>query len=78
MPVDTNRRVSSSRPVGRVSGGQDRFEKEAVEGPPEGPLAMDRRQRMAGGPGRGDGESPFAAKLRELAEAKPKKDGGGR
>jgi hypothetical protein len=78
MPVDTNRRVSSSRPIGRVSGGQDRFEKEAIEGPPEGPLAMDRRERLSGGPARVNGESPFAAKLRERSESAPKKDGGGR
>jgi hypothetical protein len=75
MPVDTNRRISSARPVGRALGGQDRYEKEAVEGPPEGPLAMSRRQRLAGGPPRTEGESPFAAKLRQLAGGTPKKDG---
>lgn len=73
MPVDTNRRISSARPVGRALGGQDRYEKEAVEGPPEGPLAMNRRQRLAGVSSRTDGESPFAARLRELAESAPKK-----
>jgi hypothetical protein len=67
MSVDPFRRVGSSRPIGRVLSGQDRFEKEALEGPPEGPLAMDRRQRMAGGPLPVNGESPFAAKLRKLA-----------
>jgi hypothetical protein len=66
MSVDPFRRVGSSRPIGRVLGGQDRFEKEAVEGPAEGPLAMDRRQRMSGGPPPVNGESPFAAKLRKL------------
>ncbi|WP_375754908.1 hypothetical protein [Corallococcus exercitus] len=71
MSVDPNRRVRSSRPVGRVLGGQDRFEKEALEGPPEGPLAMDRRQRMAGGPPPVNGESPFAARLRKLAASNP-------
>lgn len=67
MSVDTNRRVKASRPVGRVLGGQDRFEKEALEGPAEGGLAMARRQRMAGGTLRAGEESPFAAKLRKLA-----------
>lgn len=73
MPVDTNRRVKSARPVGRALGGQDRYEKEAIEGPPEGPLAMSRRQRLAGGPSKTEGESPFAARLRQLAEDAPKK-----
>ncbi|QDE71567.1 hypothetical protein [Myxococcus xanthus] len=67
MSVDTNRRVSASRPVGRALGGQDRFEKEALEGPAEGGLALARRQRMAGGTLRAGEESPFAAKLRKLA-----------
>lgn len=75
MPVDTNRRISSARPVGRALGGQDRYEKEAAEGPPEGPLALNRRQRLAGGPSRTEGESPFAAKLRKLAGGTPSKDG---
>ncbi|MCP3165333.1 hypothetical protein [Myxococcus qinghaiensis] len=72
MPVDTNRRVASARPVGRALGGQDRYEKEALEGPAEGPLAMTRRQRLAGGPNRVEGESPFAAKMRKLTESKSK------
>jgi len=72
MPVDTNRRVASARPVGRALGGQDRYEKEALEGPAEGPLAMTRRQRLAGGPNRVEGESPFAAKMRKLTEGKSK------
>ncbi|MCY1040161.1 hypothetical protein OV208_02420 [Corallococcus sp. bb12-1] len=71
MSVDPFRRVGSSRPVGRVLGGQDRFEKESLEGPAEGPLAMDRRQRMAGGPLPVNGESPFAAKLRKLGASNP-------
>ncbi|MCE9670777.1 hypothetical protein LY474_23500 [Myxococcus stipitatus] len=70
MPVDTQRRISAARPVGRALGGQDRYEKEALEGPAEGGLAMARRQRLAGGPPRVEGESPFAAKLRQLAESK--------
>ncbi|MCP3139623.1 hypothetical protein [Pyxidicoccus xibeiensis] len=74
MPVDTNRRVSSARPVGRALGGQDRYEKEALEGPAEGALAMTRRQRLAGGSARTDGESPFAARLRELAGGTKPKD----
>ncbi|MBU8899668.1 hypothetical protein DRW03_25100 [Corallococcus sp. H22C18031201] len=79
MPVDTNRRVSSSRPVGRVLGGQDRFEKEGVEGPPEGGLAATRRERLSGGPPSSAGEeSPFAAKLRRLADGAAKKPDGGR
>ncbi|MBN8473052.1 hypothetical protein JYJ95_41650 [Corallococcus exiguus] len=71
MSVDPFRRVGGSRPVGRVLGGQDRFEKESLEGPPEGPLAMDRRQRMAGGPLPVNGESPFAARMRKLAASNP-------
>lgn len=72
MPVDTNRRVASPRAVGRALGGQDRYEKEALEGPAEGALAMTRRQRLAGGPARVEGESPFAAKMRQIAESKSK------
>lgn len=74
MPVDTNRRVSSARPVGRALGGQDRYEKETVEGPPEGPLAMNRRQRLASTPVKAGEESPFAAKLRRLAGGTPPDD----
>ncbi len=71
MPVDTNRRIGAAPPVGRALSGQDRYDKEAVEGPPEGSLAMLRRQRMAGsGPVEGK-ESPFAAKLRKLAGGTP-------
>ncbi len=76
MTVDTNRRISSARPVGRALGGQDRYEKEAVEGPPEGPLALDRRQRLPAVSTKKEGEeSPFAARLRQLKEGKPPKDG---
>jgi hypothetical protein len=71
MSHDPYRRVRSSRPIGRVLGGQDRFEKEALEGPAEGPLAMDRRQRMSGGPLPANGESPFAARLRKLGASNP-------
>jgi hypothetical protein len=74
MPVDTNRRIKAARPLGRVLSGQDRYEKEALEGPAEGPLAIDRRQRLAGGPARTEGESPFAAKLRKLAGGPPPTD----
>ncbi|MFP2931500.1 hypothetical protein ACLESO_41205 [Pyxidicoccus sp. 3LG] len=74
MPVDTNRRISSARPVGRALGGQDRYEKEALEGPAEGGLAMLRRQRMSGGSVRPGEESPFAAKLRKLAGGSESKD----
>ncbi|WP_342376737.1 hypothetical protein NVS55_35975 [Myxococcus stipitatus] len=75
MSVDTNRRVVSARPVGRALGGQDRYDKEALEGPAEGSLAMTRRQRLSSAQGRGDSESPFAAKMRQLAEASSAKDG---
>ncbi len=74
MPVDTDRRISSARPVGRALSGQDRYEKEAVEGPAEGPLAMLRRQRASSAPVPGK-ESPFAAKLRKLAGAEPPEGG---
>ena len=67
MSVNINRRVIASRPVGRALGGQDRFEKESLEGPAEGGLAAARRQRMAGGTLRAGEESPFAARLRKLA-----------
>ena len=40
MPVDTNRRISDARPVGRALGGQDRYEKEAIEGPDEAIRAL--------------------------------------
>ncbi|WP_163994411.1 hypothetical protein [Pyxidicoccus caerfyrddinensis] len=76
MPVDTNRRINSARPVGRALGGQDRYEKEAIEGPAEGSLAMTRRQRLAGGPVKAGEESPFAAKLRRLAGGTPSDDEG--
>jgi hypothetical protein len=45
--VDTNRRAIRSLAVGRVLSGQDRYEKEALEGDPASPLAAAKRERVA-------------------------------
>jgi hypothetical protein len=73
--VDTNRRTIAAQRVGRVLGGQDRFEKEALEGDPAGALASTRRERLAGGAqGPKDGPGSFAERLRQKADAaKPKR-----
>lgn len=71
---DVNRRIYGSRPVGRVLSGQDQFEKEALDGPAEGHLAVVRRARQSGTPVPGpEHPNSFAAALKRWSEEKKKK-----
>ncbi|MDY7227748.1 hypothetical protein [Hyalangium rubrum] len=73
--VDTNRRTLSSRPVGRVGSGADRYEKESLEGDAASPLAaMKREQRAANVMPPVSGKGSFSSRLQEKADAdKPRK-----
>jgi hypothetical protein len=70
--VDTNRRTIPARAVGRVLSGQDRYEKEALEGDPASPLAAARRERNAVPSAPREGPGSFAERLKGLG-AKPDK-----
>ncbi|SEU34812.1 hypothetical protein [Stigmatella erecta] len=48
MATDKNRRTIASRPIGRVLSGQDRYEKEALEGDPASALAASVREQRRG------------------------------
>jgi hypothetical protein len=66
--VDTNRRTIRSLAVGRVLSGQDRYEKEALEGDPAGPLAAQKRERAAAAdPLPPSGKGSFSARLQQKA-----------
>ena len=72
--VDTNRRTIRSRAVGRVLSGQDRYEKEALEGDPASPLAAMKRERAAADLLPPSGKGSFSARLQQKAgEDKPRK-----
>lgn len=72
--VDTNRRTLRSRPVGRVSSGQDRYEKEALEGDPASPLAAMKRERIAAQVLPPSNKGSFSERLQQKAsEGKPRK-----
>ncbi|HEX8820493.1 MAG TPA: hypothetical protein VF794_11250 [Archangium sp.] len=43
---DPNRRIYGTQALRRVGGGQDRFDKESLEGPAESPTASVREQRQ--------------------------------
>ena len=64
--VDTNRRTIPARAVGRVLSGQDRYEKEALEGDPASPLAAARRERHGVSPAPRDDKGSFAERLKQL------------
>jgi hypothetical protein len=63
--VDTNRRSIPTRPIGRVLSGQDRYEKEALEGDPV--AAQLRRERLASAAPPREGQGSFAERLQQKA-----------
>ncbi|XXF77435.1 hypothetical protein P2318_30940 [Myxococcaceae bacterium GXIMD 01537] len=71
--VDTNRRTIPARAVGRVLSGQDRYEKEALEGDGASPLYAERRERLAAAQPGPSGKGSFAERLKQMAET-PKPD----
>ena len=72
--VDTHRRTIRSRAVGRVAGGQDRYEKEAQEGDPASPLAAARRERIAAQVLPPNSKGSFSERPQQRADAsKPRK-----
>jgi len=72
--VDTNRRTIRSQAVGRVLGGQDRYEKEALEGDPASPLAQAKRERIAAEVLPPSGKGSFSARLQQKSDTgKPRK-----
>ncbi|MDC0712972.1 hypothetical protein POL68_31210 [Stigmatella sp. ncwal1] len=73
MATDTNRRTIAARAVGRVLSGQDRYEKEALEGDPASPLAETvREQRRASLPAP-QAKGSFADKLQQQVDAGKKR-----
>jgi hypothetical protein len=71
--VDTNRKSTPIRAVGRALSGQDRYEKEALEGDPASPFAAMRRERLEGALPSPKVKTSFADRLQQ-ASAAPKKD----
>ncbi len=72
--VDTNRRTIRSRAVGRVSSGQDSYEKESLEGAPASPLAAMKREQRAASLLPPNSKASFSARLQQKADAdKPRK-----
>ncbi len=69
---DPNRRVYGMQPLRRVGGGQDRFDKEALEGPLESPTSTVREQRQLDAPLNPNRKS-FASSLERLATPPKKK-----
>ncbi|QRK11555.1 hypothetical protein JQX13_16660 [Archangium violaceum] len=68
---DPNRRIYGTQPLRRVGSGQDRFDKEALEGPLESPTSSVREQRQLNAPLNPERKS-FAASLERLATQKKK------
>ncbi|MFY0572564.1 hypothetical protein ACN28E_53280 [Archangium lansingense] len=68
---DPYRRVYSTQPLRRVGSGQDRFDKEALEGAPESPTPSVREQRQMNAPLNPERKS-FAAALDRLGTPKKK------
>jgi hypothetical protein len=72
--VDTHRRTIRSRAVGRVGGGEDRYEKEAQEGDPASPLAAARRERVAAQVLPPSNKGSFSERLQQKADStRPRK-----
>jgi hypothetical protein len=69
---DPNRRVYGSQPLRRVGGGQDRFDKEALEGPMESPISTVREQRQMNAP-LNPGRKSFASALERASTPTKKK-----
>jgi hypothetical protein len=68
---DPNRRIYGTQALRRVGGGQDRFDKEAQEGPLESPTSTVREQRQLNAPLNPERKS-FAASLERLGTPKKK------
>jgi hypothetical protein len=68
---DPYRRVYGTQSLRRVGGGQDRFDKEAHEGPMESPIPSVREQRQLNAP-LNPGRKSFASAL-ERVSTPPKK-----
>jgi hypothetical protein len=68
---DPNRRIYGTQALRRVGGGQDRFDKEAQEGPLESPTPTVREQRQLNAPLNPERKS-FAASLERLGTPKKK------
>ncbi|MCY1083098.1 hypothetical protein [Archangium lansingense] len=68
---DPYRRVYGTQPLRRVGSGQDRFDKEALEGAPESPAPSVREQRQMNAPLNPERKS-FAAALERLGTPKKK------
>ncbi|WP_257462517.1 hypothetical protein [Archangium lipolyticum] len=68
---DPYRRVYGTQPLRRVGAGQDRFDKEAQEGPTESPIPSVREQRQMNAP-LNPGRKSFASAL-ERVSTPPKK-----
>ena len=66
---DPYRRIHGTEPLRRVGSGQDRFDKEAHEGPMESPVHSVREQRQMNAPLNPERKS-FAASLERLATPK--------
>ncbi|HYO73191.1 MAG TPA: hypothetical protein VEU33_44720 [Archangium sp.] len=69
---DPNRRIYGMQPVRRVGGGQDRIDKEALEGAPESPVSTVREQRQLNTPLNPERKS-FAAALERFGTPAKKK-----
>ncbi|OJT19464.1 hypothetical protein BO221_34325 [Archangium sp. Cb G35] len=69
---DPNRRIYGTQPLRRVGTGQDRFDKEALEGAPESPVSTVREQRQMNAPLNPERKS-FAAALERLGTPAKKK-----
>lgn len=72
--VDTNRRTIRARAVGRVGGGQDAYEKEALEGDAASPLAAQKREQRAANVLPPSSKGSFSERLQQKATSdKPRK-----
>ncbi|HYI02663.1 hypothetical protein [Hyalangium sp.] len=72
--VDTYRRTTRFSAVGRVLGGQDRYEKEAQEEDPASPLAAMKRERVAAAVLPPSGKGSFSDRLQLKSDpGKPRK-----
>jgi hypothetical protein len=69
---DPNRRVYGTGPLRRVGGGQDQFDKEALEGPAEDPTGTVREQRQLNTPLNPARGKSFASSLERFAPLKKK------
>jgi hypothetical protein len=73
VPTDKNRRTIAARAVGRVLSGQDRYEKEALEGDPASALAESVREQRRGALPAPVGKASFLEALQRQAGTGPKR-----